>query len=274
MKGRHYTFVVIVLALSFSGCFKKNIPVAPPVYSVASVEYQHSYGDAVRVAPSPDEFVICTSCPEPTALERVPKPVPISINFTSSSAPSSQAAVLAAPGTPIRPVPGNFSHIPIAPVSTPSTSLAVRQVDEVKKSAILSLPVSTIVSLPTSSTLNDGARLEKSAGPLNNESSKAVTTVYFRLGSSVLTHDELQKISRMMDSYKNKNVVVTGFTCNVGSKKINDRLAIRRAMAVAKVLKQAGVKPLMVSGTGKCCYISDDQRLNRRVEIRITGNVQ
>ena len=81
MRGRNYTFVVIVLALSFSGCLKKNIPVAPPVYSVASVEYQHSYGDAVRVAPSPDEFVICTSCPEPTALERVPKPVPISIKF-------------------------------------------------------------------------------------------------------------------------------------------------------------------------------------------------
>ncbi len=64
---------------------------------------------------------------------------------------------------------------------------------------------------------------------------------------------------------------ILGYTCDLVSKSHNDRLALARAKAVAKVLEEKGMKPLTVSGEGKCCSVSEDRRLNRRAEIRCVG---
>lgn len=287
MKGRNFIIAVSV-GLVLSGCHKAA-PVVSPVYSVVETQYQHNYGEAVHVISSGNEFVICDSCTHPSKLERVSRPVPISIRMTSStpaSSPSSSAGLLATPGKPASPVPGNLSSSPvasapsgctvsssaiIAPLSLPSTTPVVQSRLEIKSTGLSSLPVSTTTSVPTSTI---AAQVKISATPLADMPSRTLTTVYFSLNSSALAHAELQKITDSLGSYKGKIVVVAGFTCRFGSKKINDPLALERAKSVAAVLEHSGIKPVMVSGEGKCCYISGDQSLNRRVEIRITGNVQ
>jgi len=62
---------------------------------------------------------------------------------------------------------------------------------------------------------------------------------------------------------------VKGFTCDLGSKEHNDRLAMRRAVAVAALLGKSGMKVDRVSGEGKCCYAQGERRLSRRVEISV-----
>jgi outer membrane protein OmpA-like peptidoglycan-associated protein len=60
-----------------------------------------------------------------------------------------------------------------------------------------------------------------------------------------------------------------GFTCDLGPGEYNDRLAMRRAVAVATILGKAGLKLDQVSGEGKCCYVPGERRLSRRVEISV-----
>jgi len=62
-------------------------------------------------------------------------------------------------------------------------------------------------------------------------------------------------------------VQVKGYTCDIGGKKFNDRLAMDRARAVAGIIEKNGITPVAVSGECKCCYVSEDKALNRRVEI-------
>lgn len=65
---------------------------------------------------------------------------------------------------------------------------------------------------------------------------------------------------------------VTGYTCDLGSQKANDALALRRARAVADMLAPYGYKIPEIAGKGKQDYVSADpatRYLNRRVEINI-----
>ena len=62
---------------------------------------------------------------------------------------------------------------------------------------------------------------------------------------------------------------VRGFTCDLGPKAWNDRLAMRRAVSVAAILGKAGLKVDEVSAEGKCCYVPGKRRLSRRVEISV-----
>ena len=71
-----------------------------------------------------------------------------------------------------------------------------------------------------------------------------------------------------LESFKGQGVEVTGYTCELGSKEHNDRLALSRAEAVENILETNGIKPAAVSGEGKCCYISGNKEINRRAEIR------
>jgi len=62
---------------------------------------------------------------------------------------------------------------------------------------------------------------------------------------------------------------IKGFTCDIGSKAYNDRLAMRRALSVGSLLGRNGLQVDEVSGEGKCCYVAGDRRLSRRVEISV-----
>jgi outer membrane protein OmpA-like peptidoglycan-associated protein len=62
---------------------------------------------------------------------------------------------------------------------------------------------------------------------------------------------------------------IRGFTCDLGPKPWNDRLAMRRAVTVASLFGKAGLQVDEVSGEGKCCYVPGEKRLSRRVEISV-----
>ena len=102
-------------------------------------------------------------------------------------------------------------------------------------------------------------------------------TVYFGWNRDQLTGDEkkhlLDEIQSSLSEKKDssKEVTVSGYTGHSGTKKYLDELARRRAQSVASYLKANGIFPDVVTGTGKCCYVSQrkDDVSNRRVEIRI-----
>ncbi|MDD2337758.1 MAG: OmpA family protein [Geobacteraceae bacterium] len=64
-------------------------------------------------------------------------------------------------------------------------------------------------------------------------------------------------------------VRVVGFTCDLGSKTHNDRLALRRAEAVAEILGEEGFRVVEIAGEGKCCYAPGARRHSRRAEISV-----
>jgi outer membrane protein OmpA-like peptidoglycan-associated protein len=102
-------------------------------------------------------------------------------------------------------------------------------------------------------------------------------TVYFGWNRDQLTADEkkhlLQQIQSTLSEAKNssKEVIVTGYTGHSGTRKYLAELALRRADSVALILKENGIFPDVVTGKGKCCYVSKDKddAANRRVEIKM-----
>ncbi len=68
-------------------------------------------------------------------------------------------------------------------------------------------------------------------------------------------------------------IKVKGFTCDIGSKWYNDRLAKRRAWAVASIAGRTGLEIIDVSGQGKCCYVPGKRKLSRRAEIFVVRKV-
>lgn len=64
-------------------------------------------------------------------------------------------------------------------------------------------------------------------------------------------------------------VRVVGYTCDLGSKTHNDRLALRRAEAVAEILGEEGFRVVEIAGEGKCCYAPGARRHSRRAEISV-----
>lgn len=98
--------------------------------------------------------------------------------------------------------------------------------------------------------------------------------VYFAFDSSVLDDVARATLSSFFESMgaRTKDYFsVTGYTCDLGRKDHNDILAQQRAEAVAVYLRKAGIHLSEVTGTGKCCYATDDpdkRYMNRRVEVR------
>lgn len=80
-------------------------------------------------------------------------------------------------------------------------------------------------------------------------------------------------ISKLDTSYISsiEKVEIKGFTCDVGTLKQNNELALKRAQVISQKLQEAGVSKeriLSVEGLGKCCY-KDSPAESRRVEITI-----
>ncbi len=60
---------------------------------------------------------------------------------------------------------------------------------------------------------------------------------------------------------------MAGFTCKIGGKPYNDKLAKARAHNVAEYLRQEGVVVKEIIGKGQQGYLSSLDFINRRVEI-------
>jgi outer membrane protein OmpA-like peptidoglycan-associated protein len=91
--------------------------------------------------------------------------------------------------------------------------------------------------------------------------------VYFPLNKSQISNSEIDQIKQFINCIKGKEVKVTGYTCKIGSKSYNDKLATERALNVAEHLRQEGVVVKEIIGKGQQEYISGVDHVNRRVEI-------
>jgi outer membrane protein OmpA-like peptidoglycan-associated protein len=100
------------------------------------------------------------------------------------------------------------------------------------------------------------------------------TTVHFDFNSFRLRPDEKEHIDAITSSSNNLRASVTGYTCDIGSKRYNLRLSLKRAQTVADYLKQKGVIVDHIEGKGECCPVSNDRALNRRVELTLTTNTK
>lgn len=97
---------------------------------------------------------------------------------------------------------------------------------------------------------------------------KRVYVFYFDFAKADLTKEHIVALNQLASSYEPSKVkvFVSGYTDDVGSQEINDKLSRERAENVANFLKNKGFK-VVYEGEGKCCYASDKRWRNRRVEV-------
>lgn len=92
--------------------------------------------------------------------------------------------------------------------------------------------------------------------------------IQFDFDSAKLSLSERQKLNGLLANLPRSSTLdVTGFTCTIGRSDYNEELSIRRANHVAELIKINGLNVGIVEGKGKCCPVSNEKRLNRRVEI-------
>ena len=100
---------------------------------------------------------------------------------------------------------------------------------------------------------------------------RAKEIIHFSFGSAAISPSERMRLGRVAERIKRhhgQRVSVAGYTCWIGPKEVNDRLALARAMAVVRELGKQGVKVKSVRSSGKCCYIDLKHAApNRRAEI-------
>jgi outer membrane protein OmpA-like peptidoglycan-associated protein len=92
--------------------------------------------------------------------------------------------------------------------------------------------------------------------------------VFLPLNGSRISNPEKDQINQFINCLKGKEVKVTGYTCKIGGKSYNDKLAKARAHNVAEYLQQEGVVVKEIIGKGRQGYISRLDFINRRVEIK------
>lgn len=114
-------------------------------------------------------------------------------------------------------------------------------------------------------------RIETASAPTNpsetNHASCKKNIVFFPLNKSQISNSEKDQIKQFVNCIKGKEVKVTGYTCKIGGKFYNDKLATERALNVAEHLRQEGVVVKEIIGKGQQEYISGVDHVNRRVEI-------
>lgn len=112
------------------------------------------------------------------------------------------------------------------------------------------------------------------SGNEDRHESGPLLTVNFDLNSAQIKGGEIQKIQGAVPSLRTKAPLkISGFTCDLGSKAHNDRLALQRAQTVRSILLRSGLRKddiASVEGKGKCCFADTAPArhfVNRRVEI-------
>ena len=130
------------------------------------------------------------------------------------------------------------------------------------------------ISLPKSVEIEPPAQVTaKAAPPETAEIKTREITVHFGLNSAALSASERRRLYGNKDLFqKAEQIEITGYTCRLGEKAYNDRLALRRAESVRRYLvSNFGKEEKMtkVKGLGKCCYVSRSNTHNRRSVVRV-----
>lgn len=119
---------------------------------------------------------------------------------------------------------------------------------------------------PEAQVMLEAKRVQPSTDAI--EADKQVATVLFGLDSEGLSrHERLRFDGLLAGLSKRSTFGLKGYTCTIGTDYYNEKLSIRRANYVAGIMKSNGFNVVTVEGKGKCCPVSTDKRLNRRVEI-------
>ncbi len=113
----------------------------------------------------------------------------------------------------------------------------------------------------------------KAAAPETAEIKTREITVHFALNSAVLSASERRRLDGQRDLFhKAEEIEITGYTCRLGTKAYNDRLAAQRAETVRRHLFSSltnGKTAAVVKGLGKCCYVSKSNTPNRRSVVKV-----
>ena len=130
------------------------------------------------------------------------------------------------------------------------------------------------ISLPKSVEIEPPAHVNAKAE--TSETAEIKTreiTVHFGLNSAVLSISERKRLNALQELFqKAEEIEITGYTCRLGTKAYNDRLALLRAENVRRYLvSNLGKEEKMtkVKGLGKCCYVSRSNTHNRRSVVRV-----
>jgi outer membrane protein OmpA-like peptidoglycan-associated protein len=128
--------------------------------------------------------------------------------------------------------------------------------------------------------LDIGAK--KKEAPKTYKSTDAIiqpVRVHFYSNSSKIKKEYLpylNVVAKYLKTHPDVKVKIKGYTDNIGSKKHNDKLALKRAEAVKQYLVKFGVSPnrIIIDGAGKSEYIVSnnnelDRFTNRRAEFYI-----
>jgi outer membrane protein OmpA-like peptidoglycan-associated protein len=111
---------------------------------------------------------------------------------------------------------------------------------------------------------------EASANKQATIQSGLIGSVLFDFDRSLLVKSEQENLDQISGQIPaDKNVDVTGYTCSIGTDDYNKRLSYKRASSVASYLMTKGVTIGRVEGKGKCCPVSENNKINRRVEVEI-----
>lgn len=97
-------------------------------------------------------------------------------------------------------------------------------------------------------------------------------TIYFSYNSYKLSRVEKKHLENIAGQCPDSASVI-GHTCDIGSESYNLELSKKRALTVATFLKDRGIEVTEVIGKGKCCPVSEDRKLNRRVELTLKKEV-
>ncbi len=209
-------------------------------------DYAYDYNQVVRGTAGSEVQVICEECGRSTRLERELGDVPLSVLWGKE-----------------RVVSAGTSSLTQTPVTTPKPTPALRQ----SAVSFQQEPSRGTAKINNPDPENGSSTRIKDGEHELTGASCQIPPVYFDFDSAVLTDREKLKIlASLNDLKKVKAVTVKGFTCDRGTREYNDRLALLRARAVAAYLEDNGIKPSVVIGEGKCCYVSEDKSKNRRAE--------
>ena len=131
---------------------------------------------------------------------------------------------------------------------------------------------------------SDQAAMNKKFGELSDYDIKGEVTVYFEVGSAIVSDDARQQLKQLADSavqLKGYIIQVAGYTDSSGNAEFNQELSDKRADAVVNYLQQECKVPLYrvlaPEGMGESNPAGSNEsqqgkKENRRVEVKVLVN--
>lgn len=241
-------FYLFILLFEFS-----NLALAS---DFREMQYQHK--SSVVVWHSDAVHVICSICTPPGSLSYTKASKSPILNLSQRSIVIEASGKNAKEGN-LQPLPGNIKQI------LPAFSSNSKEEERLEHQA--------------QAEMKDDVRDDDiSRGETENTFSAKTSigsfavAVNFEFDKFKISDTEIEKISKVIRDVKSENfnkIEISGYTDRLGNEQYNKKLALKRAESIKDFLVLHGINKdkIKVEGKGKCCFISDKESENRRVEI-------